>query len=462
VLFLLFVALAGSHSILAEEDPLPEPIGTSVREDGDTSIYEAILPGEIVDWTMIPAGEGPGSLALLLEMDEESRQVVLWSLLAGGTLEDVGPSLSEKAETLFTLIGEDGGKTLMVAAGGTILGLGAEGLWEERYEAPYDVFPLRDTRGARLPDSDELIVRSVGLLQGLARDPNGRDLEVLWQFDLPLRVDREWGGLRLDTPPIVRMAWAASDGLQWVLGPEAHGKRRVRSVLLGPPEEGGDLDVVETWNLLPTAEDIEESWYVEFNGKPALIVTSVMAEKHGVFEKKKLRMFELSADRTRAGSRPLLEVMTRSRNWYRTCAGVADLDGDGLEDLVSAQPKGLGAGSLWVEGHIALPEGGFHRKPRGSEIELEEAEICSLGVDIDGDSRVELIAVEDDSLVAFSLIQSLDSKVVVTEEPQWRVGFHDIDGRPRPVEILDSGGSQILVIGHTEGKRQAARVVEFR
>ena len=48
-------------------------------------------------------------------------------------------------------------------------------------------------------------------------------------------------------------------------------------------------------------------------------------------------MFSLTADRTRAGSGPLLEAMTRSRNWYGTCAGVADVNGDGIEDLISAQ-----------------------------------------------------------------------------------------------------------------------------
>jgi hypothetical protein len=214
--------------------------------------------------------------------------------------------------------------------------------------------------------------------------------------------------------------------------------------------------------MLPTAEDIEESWYVEYNGEPALIVTSVLSEKHGVFEKKKLRLFTLATDRTRSGSGPLLEVMTRSRNWYATCAGIADVNGDGLDDLVSAQPKGLGAGSLWVEAYLARPGGGFEAKARGSEIEVEEGEICTLATDIDGDDRVELVVVEDDSLLVFTLIQHAASKVVVDDHPRWRVSFHDIDGRPRPVDLFGPDTSQMLVTGHTEGKRQAVRVVRFR
>ena len=185
----------------------------------------------------------------------------------------------------------------------------------------------------------------------------------------------------------------------------------------------------------------------------------VLAEKHGVFEKKKLRLFQLTADRTRSGSGPLLEVMTRSRNWYATCAGIADLNGDGLDDVVSAQPKGLGAGSLWVEGFLSRSEGGFEPKPRGSEIEVEEGELCTLATDIDGDGHVELVVVEGDSLLVFSLIRQADSKVVVGDLPRWQVSFHDIDGRPRPVEILGLSASQILVTGHTEGNRQAVRIL---
>ncbi len=193
----------------------------------------------------------------------------------------------------------------------------------------------------------------------------------------------------------------------------------------------------------------------------ALIVTTVLAEKHGVFEKKKLRLFQLAADRTRSGSGPCSEVMTRSRNWYGTCAGVADLNGDGLDDLVSAQPKGLGAGSLWVEAYLGTPEGGFEPKARGSEIEVEEGELCTLATDIDGDDRVELVVIENDTLLVFPLVNRADSKVVVDEAPRWRVVFDDIDGRPRPVDLFPSSPSQILVTGHTEGKRQAVRVVRF-
>ena len=458
---ILWMVLApGSIEAEAEEHP-PEPVGTSVREEGEVTVYEAVLPGDLVDWAISESAAYPHSLVMLLELEDESRQVIRWSLEGEGSLEEIGPALAPEVEALLPVGShDDRGGGVLVTGRGIVSGLARDGDWQRRFESPYDVFPIRDTRGGRPASQGDILLRSVGLLQAVAEEATTGELQSIWSFDLPLRVDREWGGLRLETPSVALLDRTSEGLTRLVLGPEAHGKRRVRSVLL-TPSPTGEIATFEAWNMLPTPEDIEESWYVEFNGEPALIVTSVLAEKHGVFEKKKLRLFQLTADRTRSGSGPLLEVMTRSRNWYATCAGIADLNGDGLDDVVSAQPKGLGAGSLWVEGFLSRSEGGFEPKPRGSEIDVEEGELCTLATDIDGDGHVELVVVEEDSLLVFSLIRQADSKVVVGELPRWRVSFHDIDGRPRPVEILGPSASQILVTGHTEGKRQAVRILRL-
>lgn len=459
--FILLSALGVGPIRSEEEPPPPEPVGTSVREAADSTIFEAILPGDLVDWAALTVSDNSQSLALLVEREDETRQVIAWSLGTAGELVDMGAPLPEEVEALIRFPGGDGrGAGVVAAAGGTLLGLNANGQWEELFKSPLNLYPIRDTRGGRLAAANGLILRSVGRLQALGADPSTGALQTTWSLDLPLIVDREWGGLRLDTPPVASVYWAPAGATQLILGPEAHGKRRLRSVRLVPSSQGG-METLETWNMLPTPEDLEESWYVEYNGDLALIVTTVLAEKHGVFEKKKLRLFHLAADRTRSGSGPLLEVMTRSRNWYGTCAGIADLNGDGLDDLVSAQPKGLGAGSLWVEAYLGKPEGGFEPKARGSEIEVEEGELCTLATDIDGDDRVELVVIENDTLLVFPLVNRADSKVVVDEAPRWRVVFDDIDGRPRPVDLFPSSPSQILVTGHTEGKRQAVRVVRF-
>ena len=462
VLLLGLLAILGTSVVASEEAPPPEPIGVAERQEGDVSIFEAILPGDIVDWGVIPSEGASGALAFLVEMENDARQVFGWSLDGGRGLEEIGPPLPEEIDILLTTGGGDGEKgEVLVADGGVVLGLSANQEWVKRFESRYEVFPVRNVRRGRpVPDSG-LILRSVGLLQGLDRHPATGDLRSKWEFDLPLRVDREWGGLRLDSPPVMLLEHGTAGSPRLILGPEAYGKRRLRSLLLTPTEEEG-METLEAWNMLPTPEDVEESWYVNYDGEPALIVTSVMSEEHGVFEKKKLRLFQLAVDRTRSGSGPLLSVMTRSRNWYSTCAGIADVNGDGLDDLVSAQPKGLGAGSLWVEAHLSRSAGGFEPKARGSEIEVEEGELCTLSNDVDGDKRVDLVVVEDDSLLVFTLIQAAKSKVVVSDQPRWRLAFHDVDSRPHPVELVGQGSSQILLTGHTEGKRQAAYVLFFR
>ena len=468
-LWLVPIALLGAATVQGEEEHPPEPVGTSVVDRDNVTLHEAILPGDIVDWAVVPMGDEISSLVFLIERDEDesahehaAREVLLWDLQGDGSLESMGSPLSEEAVTVIGFDPQGDGKgEILVGRGGTVLGIGPGGEWTERFSSPIDLFPIRDTRGSRPYAANELVLRSVGLLQAFRVDPSSGTLGRSWQFELPLRVDRAWGGLRLETPPLAFLKASEEQSAQVVLGPEAFGKRRLRTIVLEPDSEGPP-QTLEAWNILPTAEDIEESWYVEYGGEPALIVTTVMAEKHGVFEKKKLRLFSLSADRTRSGSRPLLEVMTRSRNWYGTCAGIADINGDGHDDLISAQPKGLGAGKLWVEGHIAVPGRGFEPKVRGSEIEVEEGERCTLAVDVTGDNRVDLVVVEDDSLLVFPLIQETKAKSVVEEDPWWRVRFEDVDGWPHPVDLSGQGKWQILVTGHTKGKRQAARVLSFR
>ncbi len=458
---LLSAVLVGTAAWSVEDKPSPEPIGVSISEQEGYTIHQAIVPGELVDWTPISSGQDPPTLALLLEMEDESRQLTQWRLdgpTAG--LEEMGPPLAEGADRLISWSpsGADGVRVL-VAAEGTLWGLGAGGEWQARFESAYDLHPVRDHSNERSAGDDQLVLRGVGLLQGLVPDPVA-GLRSSWRLELPLQVDREWGGLRLRTPPVVILDRDAAGRAPWVLGPEAQGRRRLRTLLITASEDG-EPQVAEAWNLLPNAEEIHESWYVRFNSRPSLIVTSVMAEKHGVFEKKKLRLFELTTDRTRAGSGPLLEAMTKSRNWYGTCAGIVDLNRDGLDDVISAQPKGLGAGSLWVEAHIGNAGGGFEGKPWGSELEVDEGEHCTLANDLDGDGRVELWVVEGNSFLVFPIAAQPSVKGVVDDDPRWRLTFHDLDGAPQPVRLFGSVGSQVLLAGHTEGRRQVLRVVRF-
>ena len=64
------------------------------------------------------------------------------------------------------------------------------------------------------------------------------------------------------------------------------------------------------------------------------------ADKLSVFEKLALRVFPLSADRTRAGRAPTFAVETEVSRWRRAELVVRDVDGDGRDDLLVVGPLG--------------------------------------------------------------------------------------------------------------------------
>jgi hypothetical protein len=464
---ILLVLASASRTRAEEEDYAPEPIGASVTEQDGVTLYEAILPGDLVDWARMSGGGGDASMVLLatIERDDASegavaRQVWLWSPGGSGVLSQVGGPLSDAATHVMTLPGEKVGQArILVAAGPSLLGLGDHGEWVEVFTDDFDIFPVRDQRGGP-PREELLLLRSLGAVQALRINPGDAVLRTAWQLDLPLMVDREWGGLRLETPPVSVGSLGSDSPLRLMVGPEVQGMRRIRSTLIEADGMGAP-EVAETWNMLSSLEEVEESWYVEYAGAPALVVTTLLADKHGVFEKKKLRLFSLTADRTRAGSGPLLQTITRTRNWYRTCAGIADVNGDALDDVVSAQPKGLGAGTLWVEAHLGSGDGRFASKPRGSEIAVEEGEVCSLAMDVTGDPTVDLVVIEGGSVLVFPLVVSSEARAVVDPEPRFRVSFETLSESLRPFDPADRHPSRLVVQGRTRGKRQSVRLIQF-
>ncbi len=466
--WVILLVLASAIPTRAEEEVYPpEPIGASITERDGVTLHEAILPGDLIDWTRISGAGGQASMALLSASEQKdasasssARQVWLWSPGGYGALSQVGGPLTEAATHVMTLPGEKAPEErILVTSGPSLLALGALGEWVEVFTHDFDLFPVRDRRGGP-PGGELLLLRSLGGVQALRIDPGGEALLTSWELGLPLAVDREWGGLRLETPPVSVSSFQADRPLQLIVGPEVQGMRRIRSTLIEVDGMGAP-ELAETWNMFSSLEEVEESWYVEYEGAPALIVTTQLADKHGVFEKKKLRLFSLTADRTRAGSGPLLQTMTRTRNWYGTCAGIADVNGDALDDVVSAQPKGLGAGSLWVEAYLGSGDGGFASKPRGSEIEVEEGEVCSLEFDVTGDPKVDLVVIEGDSVLVFPLVVSSEAKAVVGPEPLFRISFETLTGRPRLFDPLDHHPSRLVVQGRTKGKRQSVRLIQF-
>src|SRR4029077_1692238 len=108
-----------------------------------------------------------------------------------------------------------------------------------------------------------------------------------------------------------------------VVGPEENGKLRLRTLLL---DSGGSP--AEPWPRLPGPENVDSFRYAALDGRPVLLVFTSDAEKLGIFAKQRLRLFPLSADRSRSGQPPALAFETETHRWFPVDTVLRDLDRD--------------------------------------------------------------------------------------------------------------------------------------
>ena len=226
-----------------------------------------------------------------------------------------------------------------------------------------------------------------------------------------MRVRREATGLRLETPEISLLSRPEAGPLVLV-GPVAHGKRRLLTTVIDPGASGGQ----ERWSQLPAPETIDEAFYLLIDGRPTLVVTVNSADKIGIFERKKLRVFPLWADRTRAGSPATLKTETTSRRWQKVGVGVVDLDRDGRDDLAIVQRESLGGKKVVVEVYPGKGNGGFLSISRRTVVTAPEAE-WSYGDDVTGDGVPDLVAASRGRLLVFPGVEH--RKLVVAKKVRW-------------------------------------------
>lgn len=255
-------------------------------------------------------------------------------------------------------------------------------------------------------------------------------------YRLPIQVARTRMGMYLTTERVSEIR-RPQGGSLFVSGPEAQGKRRLRTLLvdpaLGPDEEGA---VQEAWSLLPGAEKVEQSWYGWMGKRPVLIVATQSADKMGIFEKKRLRLFPVLADRTRAGRRPVLEVLTENLRWYPMGIEIVDVNGDGIDDLVTLQSKGLGAGKLHVEAFLAKASGRFEPTSKRSTLEIDFA-VADFSSDLTGDGRIDLVCASESELLVYPGQEA--KRRLVEKKPRWAVPIGELEGA-RVVSISVGGG----------------------
>ena len=184
---------------------------------------------------------------------------------------------------------------------------------------------------------------------------------------LPLVVTRTATGLRLASPAVAALASEA--GEIYLAGPEAVGSTRLRAMRIDGAAAASAPE--ELWAALPGPEKVNQSWPFELDGVPVLVVRTQASDEVNLFERQRLRVLTLSADRTRSGAPPTLAVELDSKRWHETAIALGDVDGDGHDDLLAAFPEGLSGTDLvaqWWHG-----EGGGRFDSRAHRSDLKKA-----------------------------------------------------------------------------------------
>lgn len=407
---------AGRRRIVALTSPEAPPAPEDAEDDGDTPEGPRSL------FLIDPGQSGPPRLLLRAGLPPES------DALAAADLDG------------------DGAEEVLLGEPGRLHSLGTpENPTSPRLLLSAPGLDLRRRSGS----GGRFEAAAVGRFRTWQADGSGRLTPGL-ELELPVRAARERTGLRLTTPPVTAIPRRDAAPL-WAAGPETEGRTRLRTVLLEPEksENGGETRRTESWSRLPSPEQVERSWYVTLDGRPALIVTTFDAEKLGLFEKKKLRVFLLGADRSRSGSGPVLAVQTESHRWQAVDPVVLDLDRDGHDDLVVIQPEGLAGGDLVVEAWFGKGGGRFEPSSRRTVLKDLAIRTWSYGQDLTGDGYPDLAAIREGRLLAFA----------GTASPRREI----LDRRPRHTFELPAGAGTLTTevsigTGGTEASVSGAAV----
>ena len=414
-------AAAGEQ--MSEEAGIPAPdVGVEVRQLSGARVVEAVLPGRVVDYSAPSSADRGGAVAVLLAPEEDPegpRTAYRFDPAGEGSLEVLARGLPADADAIGRFTPHQEAHPMwIVGEPGTIYSLGQvdDPAVDRRprvlLAAPgLDLAVLRRhdllrSRQAFLPQP------GLGRLEVFHANGNGA-LERSSLVDLPVRAERKGNHLRLSTPPIHLIQRPEAALPLIAVGPERQGGRRLLTTLVDPAAtEEPEGARSEAWSRLNANERIAQSWYFTVDDQPILVVAALNADKLGIFEKKKLRVFPLRTDRTRAGTPPSLEILTATRNWYDVGVDVVDFDLDGRQDLLVSQPDGLGAKKLAVEVYRGKGNSGFFSTPRKSVIVAPDAR-WTFAADLSGDRVPDLVAIDSSQrLQIFSGLRDHKKKVL--------------------------------------------------
>jgi hypothetical protein len=466
-LLLLLLLLIGAKKPAAP--PPPPAVGVTVARSGAAEVVRAVLPGHLSGVELPRRADGKLDVVFLLRAaangkEGEKAEIEPWNPAAESSDEDGTRSFQRldltgnllrpllpavPAGTLGVLdLDGDGAEEVLLAAKGELRSLGSEA----RSILDLSATELRIPSRWRDQELTGILAGGVGMVR-LYR-PNGGRLAPAVERNLPSRATRERWGIRLTSP---RVRSVRGDGNLLAAGPEANGKQRLRTLLIGADS------TTEVWSLLPAPEEVDSSWYVKIDGRPSLIVTTNSADKIGIFESKKLRVFPLAADRTRAGRRPLLATQTTSHRWFPVAPVVTDLDRDGKDDLVVLQLDGMGGGEIIAETFFGRGDGRFETPGRRQKWDLQTRDF-HYGRDLTGDGIADLAVAEPRRLAVFPGTKEPRKALVERKPLEVPLNLAEEAGiRGLRVTDLDGDGrSEAILTGSAGTGRDVVMVARFR
>ncbi len=418
-----------------EPEPTPPPVGIEVQEVAGARITSVVLPGPIGDWAVLP--EGDGRLILRADPDGEDSELLMVELGDEPKLEPLDVATGPHPGRLF--VADLGGTSPEFLLGGEA-GVQAispdtlesrqvldRGLMERPHRARY--------QGASL-QIDPVDIE-LGSLAAVKASADGLDREP--ELATPIRARRVGTGLLLDSPKITVLP-RDDRGPLYLVGPEAQGQR-LRTVILDPAADEDDR-ISESWARLPGPEEVQYSWYAYIYDRLRLVVATKRSDRMGIFEKMALRVFPVVSDPTRGGRNALLKAETQTIWWNEMDVAVADVDGDGSEEMVVLQPDGLSGDDLVIDAYYRGPSTGFAFRPRTSKAK-NVGSCWAYGQDVDGDGHPDLVTRGHDEILVYPGNAHRKKKSVVEKKSQFTLALPD-DSPSRTIEVsIGTSGADV-------------------